>query len=143
MKEAQSRGILLDTSVWVRYLRPQGYEELKAEVEKALAVGSAFTCWVVKAELLVGAKDERAFEQLLSGLQALEEVALGPELWEAAARLGHLLRRQGFMIPLPDLLIAQAAISAALELWHADEHFERIREASSLRARSFLVPDES
>ncbi|MDR5695931.1 MAG: PIN domain-containing protein [Armatimonadota bacterium] len=136
-------GILIDTSVWVRYLRPQGYEKLKAEVEKVLAAGVAFTCWVVKAELLVGAKDEKAFEQLLSGLQALEEVALSPELWKAAARLGHLLRRQGFIIPLPHLLIAQAAIFAGLELWHADEHFERIQQASSLRTRSFLAPDGS
>ncbi|MEM0488756.1 MAG: PIN domain-containing protein [Candidatus Bathyarchaeia archaeon] len=143
MSTTWAKGALLDTSVWVRYFRPQRYKKLKTEVEKVLATGSVFTCWVVKAELLVGAKDEAALERLLAEFQALEDVALTPAVWEEAARLGHTLRRQGFLIPLSDLLIAQAAISAGLELWHADEHFEQIQRITPLKTRSFLQIEEN
>jgi len=70
-----------------------------------------FTCWVVKVELLVGARDEEDFEQLSRDLEALEEIPIAKEVWLGAARLGYTLRRNGITVPLPDLLIAQLAIS--------------------------------
>lgn len=130
--------IMLDTSIWIRYLRPQGWGSLKAEVQRALAGEHILTCWVVKTELLTGTRDKEGFERLRANLQALEDVPLTEAIWEAAARLGQALRLQGFTIPLSDLLIAQAAIKADLLLWHADEHFEQIRRASSLQTRQFL-----
>ncbi len=130
-------GTLLDTSVWVRYFRPGGDEALKAEVSRLLALGEVFTCWVVKAELLVGTRDEGAFDRLLSALEGLPEVELTAGVWESAARLGHRLRRLGISIPLPDLLIAGAALSADLELWHTDEDFERVKAAAPLKTRFF------
>jgi len=75
-----------------------------------------FTCWVVKAELLVGARDEEAFEQLSKDLEALEEIPITDEVWLGAARLGHTLRCNWITVPLPDLLIAQVAIAEKLEL---------------------------
>ncbi len=135
---ASSRGVLVDTSLWIRYFRPHGWEELKNEITHLLDQGLVVTCWAIKAELLVGARDERAFERLLTSFRPLEEVKITAEVWEGAARLGHGLRRKGFSVPLPDLLIGQAAIAAGAELWHADGHFERIREGSDLKTRSFL-----
>jgi len=64
ISQARQQGVLLDTSLWIRYFRPQGDEEVKAQVKRALLAERVFTCWVVKAELLVGARDEEAFEQL-------------------------------------------------------------------------------
>ncbi|MFH1609927.1 MAG: PIN domain-containing protein [Candidatus Bipolaricaulota bacterium] len=136
--QAKPRSVLVDTSLWIRYFQPQGWEELKREVTQLLDQGLVLTCWVIKAELLVGARDEGAFERLLGSFRPLEEVTLTAEVWENAARLGHELRRKGCSVPLPDLLIAQAAIVAKAELWHADGHFERIRAGTPLRARSFL-----
>ncbi len=135
---ATQQPILVDTSLWVRYLQPAGWEELKEELARLLDQGSLLTCWVVKAELLVGARNAGAFDRLLESLHALDEVALTPEVWEGAARLGQKLRLKGFSVPLPDLLIAQAAAAAGAELWHADAHFDRVVEASRLKARSFL-----
>ena len=40
------------------------------------------------------------------------------------------MRRQGLTIPLPDLLIAQAAMEGNFVLWHIDEHFERMSRYS-------------
>jgi hypothetical protein len=134
---AQER-ILLDPSGWIYYFRPQGWEDLKAAVQRALSEGRISTCWVVKAEVLVGAKDEESFVTLLDNLRALPKIPVTGKLWEAAARLGHSMQRQGLTIPLPDLLIAQAAMEGNLVLWHIDEHFERMSRYSPLQTRSFL-----
>lgn len=138
VNETHHRGVLLDTSIWVRYLRPGGYEDIKAEVKRVLLAERVFTCWVVKAELLVGARDDEAFERLSAELGALEEIPITPEVWLGAARLGYNLRRRGLTVPLPDLLIAQAAVVGKLQLWHADEHFEKIKEVVSLETMPFI-----
>ena len=138
MSKIRCRGVFLDTSVWIHYFRPQGDEAIKTEVKHALLAESVFTCWVVKTELLVGAKDEDAFDRLSSILEALEEIPLTPEVWLEAARLGYNLRRRGLTVPLPDLLIAQVAAREKLELWHADEHFEYIKEIIPLGTKSFI-----
>lgn len=133
-----ARGILLDTSAWIGYLRPHGWEDLKAAVQQAFRADPVYTCWVVNAELLIGARDEPSFAQLFDTLRVLPEIALIPQLWEAVARLGYALRRQGVTVPLPDLVIAQAAIAGDLVLWHVDEHFEHVRRLTPLQTRSFV-----
>jgi len=138
INQAQHQGVLIDTSLWIRYFRPQGDEEVKAQVKRALFGERVFTCWVVKAELLVGARDEEAFEQLSKDLEALEEIPITDEVWLGAARLGHTLRRNGLTIPLPDLLIAQIAIVEKLVLWHADEQFEQIKKVVPFETKAFI-----
>ena len=133
-----ARGILLDTSAWICYLRPRGWHDLKTAVQQALTTEQVSTCWVVKAELLIGARDERGFTQLFETLRALPEIPVTDRVWEAAARLGYTVRRQGVTIPLPDLVIAQAAMTGDLVLWHVDEHFEHLRRYSVLQTRSFV-----
>jgi len=138
MSKIQCQGVFLDTSVWIHYFRPQGDEVIKTEIKSVLLAEQVFTCWVVKAELLAGAKDEEAFVYLSSIFEALEEISLTPEVWLEAARLGYNLRRRGLTIPLPDLLIAQAAAGEKLQLWHTNEHFEYIKEIIPLETRPFI-----
>ena len=131
-------GILLDTSAWICYLRPRGWDDLKTAIQHVLTAEQVYTCWVVNAELLIGARDEQGFIQLRETLRALPEIPVTNHVWEAAARLGYTLRRQGVTIPLPDLVIAQAAITGDLVLWHVDDHFEHLRRHSTLQTRSFV-----
>jgi predicted nucleic acid-binding protein len=133
-----ARGILLDTSTWICYLRPYRWDDLKLAVQQVLTVEQVYTCWMVMAELLIGARDERGFTQLFETLRALPEIPVTDRVWEAAARLGYTLRRRGVTIPLPDLLIAQAAITGDLTLWHVDDHFEHLRRHSPLQTQSFV-----
>jgi len=133
-----ARGILLDTSACVCYLQPRGWDDLKTAVQQVLMAEQVYTCWVVMTELLIGARDERGFTQLFETLRALPESPVTDQVWEAAARLGYTLRRQGFTIPLPDLVIAQAAIAGDLVLWHVDDHFEHVRRHTTLQTRSFV-----
>jgi len=135
--------ILLDTSAWIAYFRRAGWTELKTAVQRALRDGQVATCWPVRTELLVGARDEHDFARLDRLLSGLPQVRLTDSLWREAASLGHRLRAAGVSVPLPDLLISQAALTADAELWHIDQHYERIREQSSLRTLSFLDPQEA
>ena len=129
---------ILDSSVWVCYLRPHGWEELKTEVRRSLEEGRVATCRPVIAELLIGARDDQAFGHLRDLLQTLPRVSTSENVWEDAAQLGQSMRLKGVGIPLPDLLISQAAIRSGLILWHVDAHYERVRRFSSLHTRSFL-----
>ena len=130
--------VLFDSSVWICYLRPKGWTDLKAAVQLAFVEEHVHTCPVVKAEVLIGTRDEAGFARLVGSFRALPDVTITDHVWEAATRLGYTLRRQGLTIPLTDLVIAQAAIENELVLWHVDGHFEQIRAASPLQTRSFL-----
>jgi predicted nucleic acid-binding protein len=132
-------GALLDTSVWVAYLRPGGPQLLKDEISQQLASNEAYSCSVIRMELLVGARDEAAFNRLEVLLRSLPDVAIEDALWQGAARLGFGCRKAGLSVPLPDLLIARAAMLQELEVWHLDSHYERIAQFAPLRTRSFLA----
>ncbi|MFO8034339.1 MAG: PIN domain-containing protein [Candidatus Bipolaricaulota bacterium] len=131
--------VLLVSSVWICYLRPDGWEEVKESVQEALNQGRVHTCWLVKAEILVGAKGEKSYATLREHLCALPDAPASPKNWEGAARLGYELRRKGLVVPLPDLLVAQTAKEGKLVLWHVDERFEQIALHTPLCRRSFLT----
>jgi predicted nucleic acid-binding protein len=118
--------VLPDTSAWIAFLRRGCPDRLKESMQSALIDGRIHTCWVVRAELLIGARDEAARQELDRLLAALPHVELGEEVWAEASRTGLGLRLEGQTVPLTDLVIAQAAASAGLELWHLDAHYELI-----------------
>lgn len=133
-----THSILLDMSAWICYLRPRGWDDLKTAVQQVLTAEQVHTCWGVITEIPIGARDEQGLTQVFENLRALPEIPGTDRVWEAAARLGYTLRRQGVTNPLPDLVIAQAAITGDLVLWHVDDHFEHLRRHSTLQTRSFV-----
>jgi len=140
-REVNKNAILVDSSVWIHYFRRSGRRQVKEALTEALAKGQVTMCWVVKAELLVGTADDARFRKLNSLLDALPDAPINSGVWQDAARLGADLRRGGVTVPLPDLVIAQAAMRAGIELWHADNHFEEIRKLAPLRTRDFSHSD--
>jgi predicted nucleic acid-binding protein len=129
--------VLLDTSVWVHYIRRGGSAVLKEEVQAALDEDRVWTCLPIVMELLIGSRDESDFDDLRERLSALHEVALGEEAWIASARVGNQMRRAGVFVPMPDLLIAQAAVSQGMALWHLDDDFDEIARFMPLKTRKF------
>jgi predicted nucleic acid-binding protein len=130
-------GVLLDTSAWIAFFAPTGHSLLKSEVRGALQEERVYTCPVVTCELLVGARDRKAFAKLADLLAALPAAPIDRETWGRAADLGFSLRRKGHSVPLPDLLIAEACRDASVALWHLDEHFETIARHTRIQTRSF------
>lgn len=129
--------VLLDTSVWVRYIRRGGSAVLKEEVQAALEEDRVCTCLPIVMELLIGSRNDADFDDLRERLSALHDVALGEEAWIASARVGNQMRRAGVLVPMPDLLIAQAAVSQKLALWHLDDDFDEIARFMPLKTRKF------
>lgn len=137
-KVTTSPPVLLDTSAWIAYFASAGHETLKSEVRDALGEERIHTCVVVKAELLVGARDRNAFTKLATLLGALPEAPIDVNSWRSAAELGFSLRRKGRSIPLADLLVAEVCRAQSLQLWHLDRHYETICKRIRVQARSFL-----
>ncbi|HDL86366.1 MAG TPA: PIN domain nuclease [Candidatus Acetothermia bacterium] len=135
--------VLVDSSVWIHYFRRGGGRRAKEALKEALTGGRVTTCWVVKAELLMGTRNEAGFRKLDDLLSALPDVPIDGSVWHKAARIGAKLRRRGVTMPLPDLLIAQAAMQAEIELWHTDSHFEEIGKITPLHTKNFAPSDSA
>ncbi|MEW5825455.1 MAG: PIN domain-containing protein [Candidatus Bipolaricaulota bacterium] len=134
------RGVLLDTSAWIAFLSPTGHDVLKSDVRAALGEERVSTCAVVRAELLIGARDGKAYRKLDELLRSLEDSPIDGGVWSRAAALGFAIRRKGLSVPLTVLVIAEACRSRDLELWHVDAHYEAIRGHVELASRSYLRP---
>lgn len=124
---------LIHSSVWIRSIRRGGPPELKSAVRQAIESGLVATCPAITMELLVGARDEAEFTDLQYSMGALTSIPISQRIWADASRLGYTLLKQGFHLRMPDLLVAQCAMSSGRVLWHADSHFEQIRQYSSLQ----------
>lgn len=118
--------ILIDSSVWIPFLR--GQAALPAEVSIAMAEGRSHLCPVVWVEIYRGIRGRR--EERI----AAELVALCPFLpmdsasWEEAARLGRAAAQAGLNCPLADVLIAACARRHKARLVHDDKHLTSLLE---------------
>jgi hypothetical protein len=116
---------LIDSSVWVEYLRPKGSMKVKDRLREILQKEEALSCGVVVVEILRGAKNEKDFQALHDSLISLPQIPIDDGVIERASKWGFLLDRKGKSISTTDLLIAAAAYEKA-RLLHADSDFEII-----------------
>ncbi|MBC7326170.1 MAG: PIN domain-containing protein [Moorella sp. (in: Bacteria)] len=129
---------LVDTSLWIDALRPGGREDAARWLKAALLAEAVVLAPPVKAELMLGARDERQLADLEEMLAALPLLESGSQIWETAARLGFRARRKGIVVPLVDLLVASWAAADGCVLAHRDRHYELIKEEAGIRTLSFL-----
>jgi predicted nucleic acid-binding protein len=130
--------VLIDTSVWVLFLRRSPPEAVEREVAQLLAKDTAAICPMIRLELLGGARSADEFERLKRRLDALRQIPGDEANWEMAARAAFELRQRGKVIPYTDILIGSAAIVADAWLLHADRHFDVMAEETALRVRSMV-----
>lgn len=130
--------VLVDTSVWIPFLRKSPPPAVKDEVEHLLAENRVAIFPMIRLELLGGTKSLNEFNRLKSRLDALHQIPADEASWEAAARLSVNLRQQGKVIPYTDILIASATILANALLLHADRHFDLMAEDTDLNVRSLV-----
>jgi len=116
---------LIDSSVWIEYLRPKGSKKVKEKVREILQKEEVVSCGVVVVEILRGAKNEEDFQSLHDSLISLPQIPIDEAVIEQASKWGFLLDRKGKSISTTDLLIAAAAHKKA-QLLHADSDYEII-----------------
>jgi hypothetical protein len=122
--------VLVDTSAWIHFLRPDGDREVRAKVESALKAGTARWCQLVRLELWNGAGGERERKVLREFERLIPDLAIDATTWNDACELARRCRSAGVTVPASDLLIAACARQHGADLEHADGDFDAIARAS-------------
>ena len=119
---------LIDSSLWIDFLRRGGSEGVHSFVKQALREqAAAYTC-VTAMELLAGCRniEEQTVIRELFGLS--RHLPVEWPHWELAADLLKHLHKGGHKVPLSDVLIAAVAVEKRIQLACRDKHFELIRK---------------
>ena len=115
--------VLVDTSVWVDFLRGgRG----AAAVEELIRSGRAVACGIVLAELLAGVRRAGQRDQLADALQGLDYIEVREQTWRRTGELAAELRSKGHTLPMSDLVVAALALEHDLAVLTADNHFRHI-----------------
>lgn len=121
--------VLVDTSVWVDYLRGEATSQVRALRDLLAGEDIVGTAPIILQEILQGADSEARFETWRANFSELYcYVPIDPaQSHIAAARLYQACRRAG-KTPRSsnDCLIAQIAIEHDLQLLHDDRDFSAI-----------------
>jgi hypothetical protein len=118
--------ILVDSSSWIHFLRPNGDPKVRSRVEAALTSGEACWCPLVRLELWNGAAGERDRKSLRDFEDVLLELAIDDDVWADAYELARRARSAGVSVPATDILIAACARRHGADLETADSDFERL-----------------
>jgi predicted nucleic acid-binding protein len=118
--------ILVDSSSWIHFLRPNGDPVVRSRVEAALTSGSACWCPLVRLELWNGAAGKRDRKSLRDYEDVLVELAIDDDVWDGAYELARRARSAGVSVPATDILIAACARRHGAELETADSDFGRL-----------------
>jgi len=118
--------ILVDSSSWIHFLRPNGDPAVRARVEAALTAGEACWCPLVRLELWNGAAGKRDRSILRNFEAALPELPIDEDVWSAAYELAQRARAAGVSVPATDILIAACARAHRADLETSDADFERL-----------------
>jgi hypothetical protein len=121
----ESRRVVIDTSVWVDFLRGGRSREATA-VEELVRSARAVTCGIVLAELLAGVKNSEQRERLSEALAGLDYVEMREQTWRRAGELAAGLRGKGRTLPMSDLIVAALALENDLSVFTVDSHFRHI-----------------
>ncbi len=126
--------ILVDTSAWIHFLRPDGDVAVRSRVEGVLREGTARLCQLVRLELWNGAGGERERKVLRELERLIPELAITDEVWSDACDLARHCRVAGVTVPATDLLIAACAYLHGAGLEHEDSDFDAIESVAGRRA---------
>ena len=126
--------VLVDTSAWIHFLRPDGDAAIRARVAALLQAGSAHWCPLVRLELWNGAGGDREKRVLREFERVVPELAITVDVWADAHDLARRCRMAGVSAPATDVLIAACAFHHSARLEHADGDFDRIAAAAGHEA---------
>ena len=118
--------ILIDTSSWIHFLRPDGDPAVRNRVQAALRAGEACWCPAVQLELWNGARGGPEQRGLRHFAAVLPDLPIDADVWSAAYDLARRARARGVTVPAADVLIAACARRHGAALESADKDFERL-----------------
>jgi predicted nucleic acid-binding protein len=126
--------ILVDSSVWVDYLRGKATPQV-AKLDELLGVEPLAIGDLILTEVLQGCSTDREFNQVRKTLDTLELVSLGGvDVAIEAAKNFRKLRARGVTVRKTiDTIIATRCIMDKLVLLHNDRDFDAFEQHLGLR----------
>lgn len=118
--------VLVDTSSWIHFLRPQGDKEVRSRVEITLFNGEACWCQLVRLELWNGARGQKEKQVLEEFERVIPDLPVSEEVWQCSVELARNARARGVSVPATDLLIAACARQHGASIEAADSDFDMI-----------------
>lgn len=126
-KKRLMKHILVDTCIWVDFFKDSD-TDLSDRLENLISEDKVLLSDVVRSELLIGARDKKELEELSSVLDGLNVAEINSKTFIKAGELGFLMRREGFTLPLSDLIITAQAINHESQIWTYDKHFSTLEK---------------
>ncbi|MEI6874226.1 MAG: PIN domain-containing protein [Spirochaetota bacterium] len=130
--------ILVDSSAWIEYYKPDGDPGTADLVENALRNDEAAINGLIVVEVEGFARDEREQRMIRGDFGGCHLLALSDTVYRDAAGIAFDARRKGLTIPATDCIIAASAIASKAQLIHRDKHFREIARIKSLSETSSL-----
>ena len=116
--------VLVDSSVWIDFLRPMRSD--LSDLESVIREGRAAICPVIWLELWRGTRS-KAEEAALNEMRRLSlSLEVDHETWTQAAGLSRVALQNGLNCPLADVLIVACARRHGVKLMHRDKHIEAL-----------------
>ena len=125
---------LVDTSVWIEFLRRKGDLGVKHVLARLLQADRVACTCPIRFELLSGVKpnEEADLQQALALAQHFD---IEPDDWTAAAQLERQLRGKGLTIPRNDLFVAVVSMRTGVPVVCRDLHFDVMQKIAGHRLK--------
>jgi predicted nucleic acid-binding protein len=120
--------ILIDTSVWIEYLRNRS-SSFSNRIDEILSKDEVYVPKIVIAELIQGAKSDREVSIIRDFLEAFNIIDQSEDTWFKAGELSFSLKRKGKIVNLTDCYIAVIAQENICQIFTLDEHFKDIQKS--------------
>jgi hypothetical protein len=124
---------LVDTSVWIHALRPEGDSSIRSRLKPLIVSGeTAVTEWII-LELMTGLLSPERKDTLLRWFAPIARLAFQTSWWEDTWEYAARLRKRGLSPTAADCFIATVAIQHQVGLVHCDADFEAMRPTIPLK----------
>jgi predicted nucleic acid-binding protein len=124
--------VLIDTSGWICFFSPRGYEEMKKRISTLLEEDRVAIAGPILIELIQGTRNEEEKGKVEGYVKGLHWLPVTDDHWHQSADFAFRLRRKGITSSAFDVLIATLAMDYQCSLLHKDSDFEQISRHSSL-----------
>lgn len=125
--------VLVDTSAWVEFFRPEGDELYRSKISQLIDNNEIAVCGLILTELLKGTRSDKEYKELEDRLSTLTYFETPEGVWKKAGKTASLLLRKGVQVPTTDLLIATIAIENKIPILHNDKHFPLLARHTDLK----------
>ena len=124
---------LVDTSVWIHALRPEGDPSIHSRLKPLIVSGETTVAEWIILELMTGLLASERKDTLLHWFAPIARLPFQASWWEDSWEYAARLRKRGVSPTAADCLTATVAIKNQVVLLHCDSDFEAMKPSVSLK----------